>query len=370
MADSDHTDTVLRPRTRTRPVRARDVQIGGNAPVVIQSMTSTYTHDVQATAAQIERLEAAGCELIRVAVPDEAAANALPELKRAMRVPLIADIHFSHKLALLAIEKGADKIRLNPGTIMLPGRVKEVAAAIVDKGIPVRVGVNSGSITPRFKPLYAENPAEAIVQSALEYIRTLEGLGVADIVVSLKSSDVTTTVEAYRRFASLSDRPLHVGVTEAGPDIIGAARSAVGLGILLSEGIGDTIRVSLTGDPVNEVVVAREILQSLKIRSDGVTIISCPTCGRVEFDVAALVAELRDVLMRARTPLKVAIMGCSVNGPGESREADIGVSSANGAFIIFRGGNIVRSGLSSENLREALWEELAILAPEIKADLR
>jgi (E)-4-hydroxy-3-methylbut-2-enyl-diphosphate synthase len=350
-------------------VTVRDVQIGGGAPIVIQSMTSTYTHDVAATVDQVKRLEDVGCELIRVAVPDEDAANALPEIKRQVSVPLIADIHFSHKLALLAIEKGADKIRLNPGNIMLPERVKEVAARIVKERVPVRVGVNSGSITPRLNALYAENPAEGIVESALEYVRVLEDLGVTDIVVSLKSSDVPTTVEAYRRFAAVSDRPLHVGVTEAGPDVIGAARTAVALGMILSEGVGDTIRVSLTGDPVDEVVVAREILQSLKLRADGVTIVSCPTCGRVEFDVAALVADVRGILFRTRSPLKVAIMGCSVNGPGESREADIGVSSTNGAFLIFKNGKIVRSGLSSDNLREALWEELAALAPDIRPEL-
>lgn len=351
---------------RRREVAIGKVVIGGDNPVAIQSMTTTDTWDVEATLAEIKRLEDAGCELIRVSVPDKRSADALPTIKRQMRVPLIADIHFHPEMALAAIEAGVDKIRLNPGNIVSEWRVEPVLKELANRRIPVRVGVNSGSIPYDLQPLYRQDPVLAIVKSAHRYIEILEKYAIRDIVVSLKSSDVPVTIECYRRFAMESDYPLHVGITEAGPGIIGAARSALGIGMLLAEGIGDTIRASLASDVVDEIVVCKEILSGLGIRRFP-RIIACPTCARVEFDLIKMTNEILSEVLSLDTPLSVAIMGCAVNGPGEAEDADVGVMAAAGKFVIFRKGVITRKDLPLEQVRQALREEIELAKAEIKA---
>lgn len=351
---------------RRREVAIGKVVIGGDNPVAIQSMTTTDTWDVEATLAEIKRLEDAGCELIRVSVPDKRSADALPAIKRQMRVPLIADIHFHPEMALAAIEAGVDKIRLNPGNIVSEWRVEPVLKELANRRIPVRVGVNSGSIPYDLQPLYRQDPVLAIVKSAHRYIEILEKYAIRDIVVSLKSSDVPVTIECYRRFAMESDYPLHVGITEAGPGIIGAARSALGIGMLLAEGIGDTIRASLASDVVDEIVVCKEILSGLGIRRFP-RIIACPTCARVEFDLIKMTNEILSEVLSLDTPLSVAIMGCAVNGPGEAEDADVGVMAAAGKFVIFRKGVITRKDLPLEQVRQALREEIELAKAEIKA---
>jgi len=334
------------------------VTLGGDNPVAIQSMTTTETSDVEATLAEIHRLEEAGCELVRVSVPDEKSAGALAAIKRQMRVPLIADIHFQPALALAAIEAGADKVRLNPGNIVTRERLEPVAKELAKHAMPVRIGVNAGSIAADLKLLYREDPVAAIVKSAHRYVEMLESLGVNRIVVALKSSHVPITVEAYRKFASESDYPLHIGITEAGPDIIGATRSAVGVSLLLSEGLGDTLRVSLTSRVEDEVVVAKEILSSLGIRRFP-RLVACPTCARQEFDVIALAREMKDAVLGLSAPLTVAIMGCVVNGPGEAAEADVGLTGSGGKLFVYRRGEMVHRDLKLEEAAKLFREELA-----------
>lgn len=299
------------------------VTIGGGAPIVVQSMTNTDTRDVVATLAQIERLAGAGCEMVRVAVPDREAASALRSIALACPMPLVADIHFDHRLALAAIEAGVDKLRLNPGNITDPQKIRAVVVAARDAGIPIRVGANSGSLAPAFLDAHGHATAEGMVASALEEVRLLEGLGFTDIVLSLKGTDVPMTIAAYRRIAEEADYPLHIGITEAGTRWGGTIRSAVGLGILLAEGLGDTLRVSLAGDPVEEVRVAYEILSALDLRERGITYRVCPTCGRVRIDVAGIAERVQEALRDVTDPLRVAIMGCIVNGPGEARDAEV-----------------------------------------------
>jgi (E)-4-hydroxy-3-methylbut-2-enyl-diphosphate synthase len=318
------------------------VPIGGGAPVVVQSMTKTLTCQVGRTVAQVKRLEKEGCQIVRLAVPDLQSAEALKTIRKRSAIPIIADIHFDHRLALAALRAGVDGLRLNPGTIGSKENAREVAKASLQQRVPIRVGVNSGSLEKDLLAKYGEASPEAMVESALRHIRLLEDLGFDLIKVSLKASDVGRTVAAYRRLAEKVDYPFHVGITEAGGLFSGSVKSAVGLGILLSEGLADTIRVSLTAAPEEEVRTAYLILKSLGLHRDGIDFISCPTCGRAEVDMMKIVAEVEKRLAAVRAPLKVALMGCMVNGPGEAREADIGIACGRGVGILFKKGRLMR----------------------------
>lgn len=358
---------MLAPRRKTRAIHVGDVQIGGGAPVVVQSMATADTRDPQATLRQIHELADAGCEIVRVAVPDRVAAAALPEIVPYAPVPLIADIHFEHTLALKALEAGIHGLRLNPGNIRKPEDVREVVAKAKERGVPIRIGVNFGSVPPMSAAFVDEMAqqqatqidliAEHMVRTALGHIKILEDLDFGDIKISLKAFEVPIMIEAYRRMAKLNDYPLHLGVTEAGTPRAGSVRSAVGLGTLLAEGIGDTIRVSLTTDPVEEVFVGYEILKSLGLRQHGATLVACPTCGRVEVDLFKLANEVDDYLKTIKAPIKVAVMGCVVNGPGEARDSDVGVAAGRGKGVIFRKGQIVRK-VEEADIVEALKEEI------------
>jgi (E)-4-hydroxy-3-methylbut-2-enyl-diphosphate synthase len=347
-------------------VKVGGVQIGGGAPVTVQAMTDTDTRDAAATAAQIKELEEAGCDLVRVAVPDMEAAEAIGRIKAQGNLPLIADIHFDYRLALAALEHGADKLRINPGNLRRREHVEAVASAAAERGVPIRVGVNAGSVPEEARARHEgagdvqEQLAAAMVDSALEHVRMLEELDFRDTVVSLKAFDLRTTWLANRRFREERDYPLHLGVTEAGLPPAGIARSAIGIAMLLKAGIGDTIRVSLTGDPVLQVRVGREILSSLELNTTGITLITCPTCGRCELDLPALAraaeARLRPVdqeLRRAGRALRVAVMGCVVNGPGEAREADVGIAGGRGKGVVFVQGRPVAT-VAEGKLLEAL----------------
>jgi (E)-4-hydroxy-3-methylbut-2-enyl-diphosphate synthase len=345
------------PRKKTRPITLGSLKIGWGAPVAVQSMCNTDTRDVPATLGQIKRLKDAGCEIVRLAVPDEEAAKALGRIKKGAAIPVIADIHFSHTLALEAVEQGVDGLRINPGNIGGKGKVTEVVRACKDRNIPIRIGVNAGSLEKHLLEKYGHPTPEAIVESAFGHIRILEDLDYREIKVSLKASDVLTTVEAYRLFSKRSDYPVHIGISEAGTIHSGTIKSSVGLGILLSEGIGDTMRVSLTADPAEEVRVAYEILKSLKIRQRGVNIISCPTCGRTEIDIIGLAETVERRLAHITEPLTVAVMGCVVNGPGEAREADIGIAGGKGTGLLFRHGEIIRK-FDEKELADVLVKEV------------
>ncbi len=345
------------PRKKTRQISVGPVRIGWGAPVVVQSMCNTDTRDAAATLGQIERLAAVGCEIVRLAVPDEDAARNIGAIRKASPLPLIADIHFSHTLALEAIKQGVDGLRINPGNIGGKEKVSEVVAACRDRNIPIRIGVNAGSLEKHLLEKYGHPAPEAIVESAFGHIRILEDLNYGNIKVSLKASDVMTTVESYRLFSKQSDYPLHIGISEAGTLHSGTIKSSVGLGILLSEGIGDTLRVSLTADPVEEVRVAYEILKSLKIRQRGVNIISCPTCGRTEIDIIGLAETVEKRLSHITEPLTVAVMGCVVNGPGEAREADIGIAGGKGIGLLFKHGEIVKK-FDEKELADVLVKEV------------
>jgi (E)-4-hydroxy-3-methylbut-2-enyl-diphosphate synthase len=343
-------------RSRTRKILVGNVPIGGGSPISVQSMTKTDTRDAAATGRQIKRLAKAGCEIIRVAVPDMEAAQALGKIRRSISIPLIADIHFDWRLALEAIRQGIDGLRINPGNIGAHWKVAEVVAACRDKGIPIRIGVNAGSLEKDLLRKYGHPSPEALVESAAGHIDILEGMKFRDIKVSLKASNVPTTVEAYRLFSKKFRYPLHVGISEAGPLFTGMVKSSVGLGILLSEGIGDTMRVSLSADPVEEVRVAYEILKSLNLRQKGANIISCPTCGRCQIDIRGLAAKVESELRDMDTSVTVAVMGCIVNGPGEAREADIGIAGGKGAGILFKKGKVVRTVKEKDLLRELMSE--------------
>jgi (E)-4-hydroxy-3-methylbut-2-enyl-diphosphate synthase len=306
-----------------RAVKVGSVTIGGGSPIVVQSMTNTDTRDARATLAQIQRLMGAGCEVVRVAVPDAQAATALREIAEGCPIPLVADVHFDHRLALAAIEAGVDKLRLNPGNIRDPEKIRRVVDAAAQAGIPIRVGANSGSLASEFLDPQGHATAEGMVASALEEVKLLEGYGFTDIVLSLKATDVPMTIAAYRKVVEEVDYPLHIGITEAGTRWGGTVRSAVGLGILLADGLGDTLRVSLSGDPVEEVRVAYEILSALDLRQRGIIYRVCPTCGRARIDVAGIAEAVQDALVDVTEPLRVAIMGCVVNGPGEARDAQV-----------------------------------------------
>ena len=340
---------------RRREIAIGSVVIGGDNAVAIQSMTNTDTKDAEATVAQIRRLQEVGCELVRVAVPDQASAEALPAIKQAISIPLIADVHFNPELALAALEAGVDKLRLNPGNISTRERLEPIARELARRGTPVRVGANSGSIANDLKQLNRENPVAAIVESVQRYAGMLREFGVQDIVVALKSSDVPTTIESYRRFAAESDLPLHLGITEAGFGICGSARSAAGIALLLAEGLRDTVRVSLAGDPVDEVVACREILASLGLR-EAPRLIVCPSCARAEFDVLRLAEEVWPRVQSLRTPLTVAIMGCLVNGPGEAEHADLGLVGIAGSFVLYKRGRVVAKNLQRDRAVASLLE--------------
>lgn len=353
-------------RRKTRQIKVGDVKIGGDAPISVQSMTIPSTRDVTATVAQIRQLEEAGCELVRVAVPDMDAAEALPKIKAQITLPLIADIHFDHRLALKAAEV-VDCVRINPGNIGAWWKTAEVIKAVNDYGIPIRVGVNGGSLERHLLEKYGFPTAEALAESALNAVHALEDVGFTNMKVSLKASDVHMAVDAYWLFSQQSDHPLHIGITEAGTAQTGAVKSAIGLGWLLSQGIGDTLRVSLAADPVEEVRVGFEILKSLELRHRGINVIACPTCGRVEIDVVRMANELEKRLGHLKTPLNVSVLGCVVNGIGEGKEADIGIAGGEGVGILFKKGKLVRK-VPMEELMDTLIEEVEIMAKEKDAE--
>lgn len=344
-------------RKKTRLVKVGNVSVGGNAPIIIQSMTNTKTHDVDATVNQIKKLENAGCELVRVAIPEEKDLLAIPEIKKRIDIPLIADVHFLSDYALRAIDLGADKIRINPGNIGKESKVKQIIGKCKEKGIPLRIGVNAGSLHKKFR----EKPhglAKALVESAKEYIRLCTEMDFNKIILSVKASSVLETIEAYKLLSEETDFPLHIGVTEAGLPVPGSVKSALGIGILLYQGIGDTIRVSLTGDPVLEIETAYDILRSLEIRKVGPEIISCPTCGRTHYDINDVVQEIHTRLKMIKQPIKVAVMGCEVNGPGEAREADIGLAIGPKIALLFKKGRVIKK-FKHEEMVDRLIKEVA-----------
>lgn len=344
-------------RILTKTVKIGNRVIGGGNPILIQSMTNTKTQDAAATVAQIKGLQAAGCEIIRCAVPDEKAAKALGEIKKQISIPLVADIHFDYRLAIAAIENGADKIRINPGNIGDKQRVKAVVDAARERGIPIRVGVNSGSLEKELVEKYHGVTAEGIVESALAQVGRIEELGYDNLVISIKASDVMLCVKAHELIAEKTPYPLHVGITEAGTLLSGNIKSSIGLGLILSRGIGDTIRVSLTGDPLEEIKSAKLILRTLGLRKGGIEIVSCPTCGRTSIDLIGLANQVENLASEFPLDLKVAVMGCVVNGPGEAKEADIGIAGGNGEGLLFKHGEIFKK-VKEEELLSALRDEL------------
>lgn len=344
-------------RKMTRQISIGDVKIGGGAPISVQSMTNTKTTDTNATVAQIKALVDAGCDIVRVAVPDMSAAENIYNIKSQVDVPLVADIHFDYRLALKAIEQGIDALRINPGNIGDEERVKAVVEAAKIRNIPIRIGVNAGSLDKKLLAKYGKVTAEALVESALEHIRILEKLNFYDIKISLKAHDVPLTLDAYRLMSETVDYPLHLGITEAGTVNTGIIKSAVGIGALLAEGIGDTFRISLTGDPVNEVKVANEILKALGLKEYGPTLISCPTCGRCNIDLPSIAEKVEQRLSGITKPIKVAVMGCVVNGPGEARDADIGIAGGKGEGLVFHKGEVINK-VPEDKLVDALFEEL------------
>lgn len=344
-------------RRNSRKVKVRDIYVGGDAPITIQSMTNVRTSNVNEVLAQMNELHKAGCEIIRCAVLDMNDAEALKEITEKSPMPVVADIHFDYKLALKAIENGVSALRINPGNIGGIDRITKVAEACKAKNIPIRIGVNSGSVEKDILKKYGKPTAEGLVESALRNVKILEDLDFFDIVISIKSSNVQMMIEAYRLIADKCDYPLHLGVTESGTVFKGTIKSSVGIGTLLAEGIGDTIRVSLTSDPVEEIKVASEILKSLGLKKSGVEFVSCPTCGRTQVNLIKIAEEVEKKLENCKKQIKVAVMGCVVNGPGEAREADIGIAGGRGEGIIFRKGEIVRK-VKEDQLIDALMEEI------------
>ena len=341
----------------TRQIHIGSVSIGGDAPCSVQSMCSTDTRNVSATIAQIKELAEVGCEIVRCAVPDLDAAVALSQIKRMSPIPVVADIHFDYKLALQVLEGGIDGLRLNPGNIGEKWKVAEIVASAAERKVPIRIGVNAGSLEKELLQRYGHPSAEAMVESALGHIRILEDLNYQEIKISLKASDVMKTVAAYRLFSEQSDYPLHIGITEAGTLFSGTIKSSVGLGILLADGIGDTMRVSLTGEPKDEVRVAYDILKAVGLRQRGVNFVSCPTCGRCQIDLIRVAEEVEKRLQGVDKQITVAVMGCAVNGPGEAREADVGIAGGKGEGLVFRHGEIVRK-VPEDKLADALLEEI------------
>ncbi len=342
---------------KTREIRIGDRVIGGGTPILIQSMTNTRTEDAAATVEQIHRLEKAGCEIVRCTVPTPEAAKALSEIKRQISIPLVADIHFDYKMAIAAMENGADKIRINPGNIGGRDKVAAVVAVAKERNIPIRVGVNSGSLEKELVEKYGGVTAQGLVESALDKVSMIEELGFENIVISIKSSDVLMCVRAHEILAQRTDYPLHVGITEAGTVLSGSIKSAIGLGLILNQGIGDTIRVSLTGDPVEEIKAARLILRTLGLRKGGIEVISCPTCGRTKIDLIGLANQVESMVCEFPLDIKVAVMGCAVNGPGEAKEADIGIAGGIGEGLLIRKGEIIRK-VPEDQLLDVLRQEL------------
>ncbi len=341
----------------TKVIRIGDRVIGGGNPILIQSMTNTRTEDIKATIAQIHRLEAVGCEMIRCTVPTQEAAEALREIKKQIRIPLVADIHFDYKMAIAAMECGADKIRINPGNIGDLEKVKAVVSVAKEREIPIRIGVNSGSLEKSLIEKYHGVTAEGLVESALDKVHLIEDLGYQNLVISIKSSDVLMCAEAYRLIAQQTCYPLHVGITEAGTVYSGNIKSAVGLGLILGQGIGDTIRVSLSGDPVEEIRSAKLILRTLGLRKGGIEVVSCPTCGRTRIDLIGLANQVETMAEEFDLDIKVAVMGCAVNGPGEAREADLGIAGGNGEGLLIKKGEIIRK-VPEQELLSVLRKEL------------
>ncbi|MDD4334466.1 MAG: flavodoxin-dependent (E)-4-hydroxy-3-methylbut-2-enyl-diphosphate synthase [Desulfotomaculaceae bacterium] len=344
-------------RRKIRPVFVGKVQVGGGAPISVQSMTKTDTRDIVSTVEQINQLTEGGCDIIRAAVPDREAVDALPGILRGISIPLVADIHFDYRLALEAIKAGVNGLRINPGNIGGRNKVAEVVRAAQDRCIPIRIGVNAGSLEKKLLAKYGGVTPGAMVESAISHISILEDLNFINIKISLKASNVPLMLEAYRLMAKKADYPLHIGVTESGTLRYGTVKSAVGIGILLSEGIGDTIRVSLTGHPDHEVIAGYDILRALGLRSRGVELISCPTCGRTEIDLIRIAGEVEKKLQLVDRPLKIAVMGCVVNGPGEAREADVGIAGGKGFGLIFRKGKVIRK-VPEDSLVEELLKEI------------
>jgi len=347
----------MEPRKKTKTIHVGRIPVGGKNPIAVQSMTKTDTADIKSTVKQIRSLESAGCEIIRLAVPDMSAAKALGKITKSVNIPVIADIHFDWRLALEALRQGVNGLRINPGNIGAKWKVEEVVNAAMDNGIPIRIGVNAGSLEKELLRKYGHPKPEALVESAGRHLQILEGLNFTNIKVSLKASDVMKTVEAYRLFSDRYDYPLHIGISEAGPPSVGIIKSSVGLGILLSEGIGDTIRVSLTAPPAEEVRVAYAILGSLGLRKRGVNIISCPTCGRCKIDLRQLAARVEKKVRHLDKPITIAVMGCVVNGTGEAREADFGIAGSKGRGILFKKGKIVKT-VDEGELLDTLFEEI------------
>ncbi len=350
-------------RRKSRKVYVGGVPVGGDAPITVQTMTKTKTSDIEATLKQIKEAEEAGCDIIRVTVNDKEAAEAMKEIVRRSNIPIVADIHFNHIFALKAIEAGVAKVRINPGNIGSEERIKEVLTKAKERKIPIRIGVNSGSLEEDILEKHGYPTAEALYESAMRHVKICEKYGFEDIVISVKSTDVRLMIEAYRMIAERTDYPLHLGVTEAGTTRVGTIKSAVGIGTLLAEGIGDTIRVSLTDDPVKEVEVGKEILRSLGLATRNVEIIACPTCGRLEVDLFTITNKLEAAVKDIKKPVKVALLGCVVNGPGEASEADIGIAAGKGVAILYRKGEIVRR-IKEEEIVDVLLEEIKNFQPE------
>ncbi|MFQ5455767.1 MAG: flavodoxin-dependent (E)-4-hydroxy-3-methylbut-2-enyl-diphosphate synthase [Nitrospirota bacterium] len=350
-------------RKKKREISIGNVQIGGDFPVVVQSMTNTDTRDIVATVNQIKRLQDAGCEVVRVSVLDKDACRSISEIRSQIAIPLVADIHFDYKLALEAIKNGSDAIRINPGNIGSKKKIREVVAALKENCLPIRIGVNAGSLEKDLLDKYGHPVPDAMVESALRHVAILEDLNFYDMKISLKASNVRDTVDAYRIISQKVDYPLHIGISEAGTSFCGIIRSSIGIGILLSEGIGDTIRVSLTADPAEEVRAGFEILKALGIRERGINIISCPTCGRSEIDVIDLVSKAEERLSFIKEPLNISVMGCVVNGIGEGREADIGIAGGRGSGILFKNGKVIKK-VREEEIIDMLVKEIDILIKE------
>lgn len=344
-------------RKNTRKIKVGNIYIGGDAPITVQSMTNTDTRDIASTVSQILKLEEAGCQIIRCAVPDMEASEAIKKITKEIHIPLVADIHFDYKLALNSINNGVSALRINPGNIGSFDRVKAVAEAAKANSIPIRIGVNSGSVEKDLLETYGKVCPEALVKSALRHVEILDSLNFNDIVISIKSSNVIQMIESYRLISSKVNYPLHIGVTEAGTVWRGTIKSSIGIGTLLSEGIGDTIRVSLTGDPIDEIKVGKEILKAIGYNNEGVEFISCPTCGRTQIDLVRIAREVEDRLQALNKHIKIAVMGCAVNGPGEAREADIGIAGGNGEGLIFKHGTIIKK-VKEEDLVDELIKEV------------
>jgi (E)-4-hydroxy-3-methylbut-2-enyl-diphosphate synthase len=357
----------MTPRRKAKQIQLGTLKVGGDAPITVQSMTKTDTRDVEATLLQIWALEVAGCDIVRCAVPVREAAEKLGEIKRQIRIPLVADIHFNYKLALIALEQGVDGLRLNPGNIGGKQFVMEVVNVAKERKIPIRIGVNAGSLEKDLLAKYAGPTPEGMVESALRHIRILEECNYPEMKISLKASDVPMMIDAYRMLADQVEYPFHLGVTEAGTPGVGTIKSAIGLGTLLAEGIGDTIRVSLSSDPTEEVKVGIDILKALGLRKGGLTFVACPSCGRADVDLVTLAKEVEERLKDVQEEVHVAVMGCEVNGPGEARAADVGVAGGRGIGLIFRRGQVIRKVPESEIVR-TMWEEVEKFIAEKKAE--